>query len=472
MRTRLTLWRTWLALRAPRLTRWGLVSAVLLLAAGLGAATPYLSKRLDPWWIVPLAALPVGLLAFIQLLRHWEWMPALVLLLAAFVPIDVPTGTGSRLTDGFLLTLLFCLLWGLRMMVERRRRWERTWLNLPLVIFFIINYWSVGWSLAFRDVLVYAPPTFFVVQLASATVNVMLPGAFLLAANFLRTWRQLQWFTGIMLAAGAVGLVQRYDLLNLPVNVGGLFNLWVVALAAGLALFWTGLTRGRRLILGALAGAYLIWGVFLHISWLAGWLPAVVAIGVLLFMRSKRLWLLVVLAIVVAAAFNLDYVDNTFNSENSESGGTRLAAWETNWEVTGQHLLFGTGPAGYAAYYMSYFPERGMATHNNYIDIIAQYGLFGTAAYLVFFGGLVVLGYRLCARLRGRQDFAEALANAVFAGLIACVVAMGFGDWLLPFAYTQTIGSFDYEVYSWLFLGTLLVIDRLTRPDPALAAHA
>ena len=43
---------------------------------------------------------------------------------------------------------------------------------------------------------------------------------------------------------------------------------------------------------------------------------------------------------------------------------------------------------------------------------------------------------------------------------------MIIGDWLFPFTYTQTIAGFDYVVYSWLFMGTILVLDRLIQAKP------
>jgi hypothetical protein len=64
--------------------------------------------------------------------------------------------------------------------------------------------------------------------------------------------------------------------------------------------------------------------------------------------------------------------------------------------------------------------------------------------------------------LQGRRDFSEALANIAFGGTVACIVMMIFGDWLFPFVYTQTIAGFDYIVYSWLFMGAIVVLDRLT----------
>jgi O-antigen ligase len=114
---------------------------------------------------------------------------------------------------------------------------------------------------------------------------------------------------------------------------------------------------------------------------------------------------------------------------------------------------------------MSYFPTEAMATHNNYLDILAQTGILGLGLCMWFFFALIWLGYKLCCRLRGRGDFPEGLANAALAGTVGAVFAMVIGDWVFPFAYTQTIAGFDYTVYSWLFMGAILVLDRL---QPAL----
>ena len=38
---------------------------------------------------------------------------------------------------------------------------------------------------------------------------------------------------------------------------------------------------------------------------------------------------------------------------------------------------------------------------------------------------------------------------------------MMLGDWVLPFAYNQTIAGYKYTVYSWIFLGTLIALRPL-----------
>jgi O-antigen ligase len=205
----------------------------------------------------------------------------------------------------------------------------------------------------------------------------------------------------------------------------------------------------------------------LNITWVAGWLPAIAAIAVLVFFRSKKLFVLLSVAAIIGVVLNMTYFNDAFLAEQTESGGTRLAAWIINWSVTGKHLLFGTGPAGYAAYYMSYYPTDAMATHNNYVDVIAQTGIVGLVVFLWMFASLALLGYQNCLRLKGRGDFLEAIGQASFAGTLSCIIAMAFGDWLLPFAYTQTIAGFDYAVYNWLFMGCILVLDRMIRTRPA-----
>ncbi|MCJ7823383.1 MAG: hypothetical protein MUP44_00635, partial [Anaerolineales bacterium] len=117
-------------------------------------------------------------------------------------------------------------------------------------------------------------------------------------------------------------------------------------------------------------------------------------------------------------------------------------------------------------YYMTYYPTRAMATHNNYVDVIAQTGVLGLGFLCWMLAALIQTGVRLHRRLRRAGNLEESLANAALAGLTGSIVIMMFGDWLFPFAYTQTIAGFDYIVPTWLFLGIILVLDRLTAENP------
>ncbi len=446
--------------------RWAIVLGVPGMAAVLGQ----LASRRSPLLAVAIASSPLLLVCLQLLAQYWEWTPILILVVALFVPLSVPV-RGSELVASLMLTTALAVIWVLRMMmVEKRFSLRPSPLNKPLGGFMLVAAWSLGWSIVLRDPLVRAWSSFPLVQLAATLVMIMLPVAFWMVANHIRGLKQLKAMAIIMLLAGALGLIKEFAWSGLPVNTRGMFAMWVINLSVALVLFNRRMHWGMRSLLALLTASWVYLGFGLRTYWLAGWLPGFVAIGVLSLMRSKKLALVVGCVLLIFILVNTNYLDTVIQTENQESGQTRLAAWEVNWAVTRAHLLFGTGPAGYAAYYMSYFPDRAMATHSNYIDMLSQTGIVGFVLFVWFFIVLAWRGYKLRIRLKGRGDFAEALANAAFAGVIAGIVIMGFGDWMIPFAYTQTIAGFDYAVYNWLFMGTIPVIDRLTQPGAAANA--
>ncbi len=421
-------------------------------------------NKLD--YSVALAFLPFVLIGLIILLEHFEYSPVILLATAAFVPLKLPTGTGSPLVASLALAIGLVILWILRMMVfERRLALKPSPANIPALGFMVVTLVSLVWGNVLMDPSIFISATFIFVQLGATSVMVISPAVTLLVGNLITSEKQLKIMVGIMLVVGVVGLVENFLNVNLFTIIGGLTSAWVVALSYGMALFNDKIKRLWKIPLLALVGLWFLWNLVLNINWYAGWLPGLVAVGVISFLRSKRLFLafLVVLAIYIVISYTAIAENIAFKQTND--GDTRLAAWVMNWSVTSHHLLLGTGPAGYAAYYMTLFPNQAMATHNNYIDIIAETGIIGTFFYLWLFGGLVWQGYKVVRRLSGNRDFKEAMAIAAFGGLIGCIVIMAFGDWMLPFAYTQTIAGFNYTVYSWLFIGTLLALDHMTRPE-------
>ncbi len=104
---------------------------------------------------------------------------------------------------------------------------------------------------------------------------------------------------------------------------------------------------------------------------------------------------------------------------------------------------------------MSLFPQDALSTHSNYVDILAQTGLVGTAFFVWF---LVAMGVtaRQAWRRVPQGSFSQALAAGCIGGYVATLIAMGLGDWFLPFAYNQTIAGYDYTVWGWLFMGVLV----------------
>jgi hypothetical protein len=439
-----------------------IITGVLVFSAAVG----YIATSKKPEYALVLASLPlVGLIVW-NLQYRFYLAPIILMFAAAYTDINISTGTESTIVDGLAFTSMFVAIWFIRSLIVNKKLVLKPFpINVPLFGFLLTIPISVVWSILFRDPFVHTWNTFLVMQIATAIVMIMLPASFLIVGNFVRDMKTLKIMVVLLLIAGVLGFFFDYGISPLRINTKGLFTMWVVGMSVGLALFNQKLPAFARGLLLMLAAIWIYYRFGQNISWLAGWLPSFSVLFILLFMRSKKMAFAFILLMVILIAANSQFYEEALADETNESGYTRLAAWRLNWSITREHLLFGTGPGGYAAYLMSYYPSRGMATHSNYIDLIAQLGIVGIFFYVWFFVKLALMGYNLCRRLRGRYDFAEGLANVAFAGTVGCIVAMAFGDWLIPFPYTQSIGSFDYINYSWLLMGSTLVLDRLTKTD-------
>ncbi len=452
----------------PQWLRWGILIAVLGVLPVLGV----LGHRLPLAYILVMVGILLGAVA---LVRHLELGLLAILLVGVFVEYSLPTGTGSSIVLGLVLSVACVGLWLLRMAVlDKRFTLRPAPTNRPLLAFMATVAVSWFWSRAFRDPLV-VEAGHPLVSVAAAVVMIMLPACYLLAANTISSLRWLVALVWTLLGAGLVvvlvdlgawfGVQPASVLLRairanrlVTLNAHGLLSMWCLSFALALALINRRLSKITRGLLLLYAGAWTYWAYVLRVTWLSGWVPAFTAAAVVAFCRSKKLF--VALMIVIVVGVGRPYVTTHLEAEMEESGETRWQAYVVNWRVTGKHILFGTGPAGYASYYMSYFPHEAMATHSNYLDIISQTGIVGSAFFLWFLGAQAWGGYRIRCVLQDQGDMAESLTVAVLAATGGCAVALGLGDWLLPFAYTQTIMGFDLAVLNWIFLGAIWGLRR------------
>ena len=449
------------------LTRWAIVGGVLLISAAVG----YLAgrERLDPLLILGGVLAALGGLALYRLGR-FEYGLLLLLGAAAFLgPVSIPTGTQSRIPISLVLTIGLIALWVLPYWTTRRAApLQPASVNAPIFAFVIVNVLSYIWGNVFRDAVVYTWNSFPVVQIAALMVNCLLPLLVILLANKLTHVRWLQALTWLMIGFGVHAILAIF--FNLPTialierGAGGLFAMWVAALAFGQALFDERAPRWRRALLLALVAAWIFRNFIQSRIWLSGWIPLFVALGVIVFLRSRALFVVVALAAMVYVAVDFDYYYQEVFVANADEGGLqRLELWQKNLQHVANHPWLGMGPAGYAVYNMTYHPEDARSTHNNYFDILAQTGVIGSAVFLWLLLTMLVALLRTYRLSAGRRDFAEAYAAAAVGGWAAALVAMMLGDWVVPFAYNGTIAAFDHASYTWLFAGGAVALGRWLR---------
>jgi hypothetical protein len=143
---------------------------------------------------------------------------------------------------------------------------------------------------------------------------------------------------------------------------------------------------------------------------------------------------------------------------------TRLEAWRIVSEIIKVNPIFGLGPSNYR-FYTPLFSILGynvaFNSHNNYVDIIAQIGLLGLACFLWFSWEVGRLGWRLYPRVQ--EGFSRAFVLGSLGGLAGTLVAGMLGDWVLPFVYNVGLNGMRSSALAWLFLGGLLVIEKVTQ---------
>jgi hypothetical protein len=445
----------------PRLLVPALIGLLLLgaLATGLGHL-PGTGVRVGETLIVAAAG---GVFATILILTRLEYGLLFLPVVAVFVPISVGTGTESQIPGALILAALLFVLWIGRKVSRGDGNIAAPGVALPLVAFALVAILATINSDVERDPLVWVPPTWTQIQIGGVSLFVLSVAVWLVAANTIRDLRWVKWLVWLFIASGAVTILIYFgrhgeDLST--TRIGGLFSLWVVALAFGQLLFNNRLSKVARAGLVLVILAWLARRLAFEPDWISGWLPAVVALMVITLTRSRRLFLLTLLIVAIVGVLSFDsFYQSEVEGDDAEGNFLRLELWEQNLKITKDHLVFGTGVVGYAPYYLAYYPENSLSTHSNLLDIFAETGLAGSATFIWF----VVAMFRAAQRARQRwpTGFGAGFVNAAFGGLIGSVVAMAFGDWVIPFVYNQTIGGFRYTLHTWLFLGVLAAMQRI-----------
>jgi O-antigen ligase len=248
-----------------------------------------------------------------------------------------------------------------------------------------------------------------------------------------------------------------------PRGIGGsLLWVWLVAVAMSQAWINRELGRNKRLALTILTGFLLYVGVIQSYDWKSGWIPQLTAVWIIIFLRYPRLALLLALGGLIF----LKDLPSEIIASDEYSYSTRIVAWEIIWkELIRVNPLLGLGPANYY-YYTPLFPIMGynvqFNSHNNYLDIVAQVGILGLAAFLWFVVEINALGLRLRKKYDQTFGFTHAYVIGTLAGLGGSLVAGVLGDWFIPFVYNIGVRGFRSSVIAFLFLGGLVVIERIS----------
>ena len=446
--------RRWIAAHDQLLLRLAIIAIVLGGAAVVGRQPSML----------PL----VGLGGIAGLLLFYRW-PELGLLLSILGGMIVPVIGPSGLNVTMLGMALLIGLWLGEMLVLQRRfvvvDWPSVRAGLVLCLMCILSFMF--------GLLPWFPPSHAPLgaQLGGLALVILAVGSFAWSSNRIRSLRWLEIVTfGFVAFASlhligylvpAVGRVVNTRLFPYG-STGSMYWSWLAVLAFSQALYNRRVGAPVRLGLLVVTLVTVYVAFIVQNEWKSGWVPVVAGLGVVLALSSWR----VAVLMAVAALLPAGAIIQRLIMSDAYSFSTRVEAWEILGEIIRVNPVLGLGPANYY-FYTPLFPIRGyfvsFNSHNQYVDIIAQFGLVGLLAFAWF---LVEIGRILWRLLRANlaDDFGRAYVIGACGGFVAVVVSGFLGDWLLPFFYNVTMHGFRAAVLPWVFLGGAVALSSMNLP--------
>lgn len=401
------------------------------------------SLKTGYWWLIFLGAVVLGLgifwlpqmilgLLFLGLLAlfFYRWSEIALYFLVAYLPFQVALNLAPDidLLSGRVLILLLATVWLVKLFKNKNLPDFKNQTSLALILFFTVALisllnasqplWGGRKLLLFFSVF----PLFFLVanlidseRKIKRLIWVMVTGATFSAlmalaqflAQFIWGSQKIIDFWALKVAPLFYGQTFASLVAQNPswlVEVGGKTIMRAIGLFPDphMLAFFLGLVLPFVLALFIYEKKYRLWllavGCLLFTVLLltfsrGGYLGLVASlIGVILFLRQKlnretKMFLasLLGLALVVGIIFGAPIISRFFSSFDLAEGSNfgRLQIWQESLAAAKQHPLLGVGLGNYPVEVdFSGAYRSAVTSHNLYLDILAEMGIFGLAAWL------------------------------------------------------------------------------------------
>ena len=176
---------------------------------------------------------------------------------------------------------------------------------------------------------------------------------------------------------------------------------------------------------------------------------------VLIFLLCKSYFL----EVLWARTYSLDY----FLQSNPYIG--RIAFWKAAIQMIRGNPLTGVGPWMYKEYFRSYelikFKLWMADAHNLFLQTGAEMGIIGMFALISIFAICLRRSYKILKS--AKEPFHKMISLGSFAGLIGfLVVANISGTLLAKYTIDQKYFFAGHNIYLFIFLGLIIVMDKLS----------
>jgi hypothetical protein len=446
----------------------------LLVIAGLCAICGFVIPRLlvsGNGYLIPAAILAASLGGI--LIYKWPQLSLLGLVTGGLL---YPNALPLKLNFAVLFAILAILLWLLRLLTQRNQRilpgGAFTYAWVSLLAAFILAFFSgqIQWFQLGSP----APMSGQLRQMMIFLISLLILAATPSLLHNLR-WLKIFTYSFLLISAGVYLWIDSLYVMRIRLSwmgdyiptlndigaAGSLLWIFALAFAFSFGLFDRKMPIYVRLFLLAGVGLRVYVSLTDSFDWKSGWVPAFLALAVIIFLRYKKARLpFVAGAVLLLLIFN-SRILSYLQQGDSYSVYTRLAAWQTLLNVISANPILGVGPANYS-YYTTLFPILGYSvkfnSHNQFVDLVAQCGIVGLLAYLWLFIELAKLGWIKLDRFA--DGFERIYILSVLGGIAGSFVAGMLGDWVLPFVYNVGLDGMRASLLFWVFCGGLLLLNQ------------
>ncbi len=204
---------------------------------------------------------------------------------------------------------------------------------------------------------------------------------------------------------------------------------------------------------GAIACAIVVALALIFSTARGAWLAVLVMGAALVALRGRGLTMLVIAVLVVGGAWLAspgfrEQVIPSFTESATNAG--RLGIYRANLDIVHDHPLFGLGFGRYQRESTPYYDrhpdaDRRSHAHNNFLQLGAEAGLVGLAAFMLLYTTALRYGVEALARTAGGPAYASTLG--VWLGLVGILVG-GLTHY--------TLGDNEVAVALWVALAVLM----------------
>jgi O-antigen ligase len=424
-----------------------------------------------------IVGLFVAVVGAAYLFMNLQYGLMILILVTYFLSFSIATGTNTGINATILMILGLTVLWFADMFfVKKKIRLADSPTFKPLLLMVVVSILAfingfLPWFATVTQLSITA-------QIGGLMLFILSAAAFIVSVHLIPNVTWLKRLVWVFIAIGGIFVLTRFtpQLMRLGnrtfaygSTTASLFWLWIVVLSASQAFFNKKLPRLARLALLGVLALTLYHSVIVAYDWKSGWLPALAALAVIIWLGAPKLRPLILPAAALVILLNFVNIPGLVTGDENYSVLTRVEAWRILLEIIKVNPFLGLGPSNYY-WYTPLFPILGYSvsfnSHNNFIDIVAQIGIFGLFFFLWFFWELTKTGFRLLKT--APEGFEHAYVIGAIAGIAGTLVSAFLGDWVIPFVYNVGFVGFRSSVFGWIFLGGLVALELFQKQSTAV----